>query len=142
MINSSLKGEEGKDTGCPLENNSDKKDLSGIRRAAANIAVTKLIDSRKLSSLTKLVRVIARIWRAAMKRKMVLRKNFTSRKSKWKEFEVSGQTCCTYCWRVCRRIERPLTFDSGGHNLPRIDSKSSLSKKQQTLKAIFKFGQS
>lgn len=87
VIKSSLKGEEGKDTGCPLKNNSEKKEPeSGIRRTPANSAVTKLIDTRKFSSLTKLVRVIAWIWRAAMKWKMVLRKNLTLRKSKWEEF--------------------------------------------------------
>lgn len=44
------------------------------------------IDTTKFSSLTKLVRVIAWIWRAAMKWKMVLKKKLTSGKPKLEEF--------------------------------------------------------
>ena len=51
-----------------------KSNIQG-RRPPAGSAVRLLIDIRKISSLTKLIRVIAGVWRAAMRWKMVLRRS-------------------------------------------------------------------
>ncbi|GAA6075579.1 uncharacterized protein LOC123723901 [Tachysurus ichikawai] len=56
-----------------------------IRRPLASSAVTKLIDIRKFSSLTKLIRVIALVWRAATRWKEMLIKNTASDKPKWEK---------------------------------------------------------
>ncbi|GAA6088185.1 uncharacterized protein LOC106611916 [Tachysurus ichikawai] len=56
-----------------------------IRRPPAGSAVTKLIDIRKFSSLTKLIRVIAWVWRAATRWKEMLIKNTASDKPKWEK---------------------------------------------------------
>ncbi|MCI4375255.1 hypothetical protein PGIGA_G00107360 [Pangasianodon gigas] len=87
VLKAPIRSEEKKDQSFSLQNNPDGKEPdTGIRRAPASSAVMKLIDTRKFSSLMKLVRVIAWVWRAAMKWKMVLEKSLISNKSKCEEF--------------------------------------------------------
>lgn len=66
------------------QNNPDEPKTK-IRRPPAGSAVTKLIDIRKFSSLTRLIRVTAWVWRAATKWKEVLTRNSASDKPKWEE---------------------------------------------------------
>ena len=61
-----------------------------VRRPPAGSAVRELIDTRKFSSLTKLMRVVAWVWRAAMKWKMVLTKSSAAASSKPKWEEISS----------------------------------------------------
>lgn len=78
------------------EHNSTLQDYPSIKdtviptRAPENVpvrrppdgTVVKLIDVRKFSSLTKLIRIIAWVWRAAVKWK---RKSSADRKAKWED---------------------------------------------------------
>ncbi|KAM9553345.1 uncharacterized protein ACWYII_035103 isoform 1-T2 [Salvelinus alpinus] len=66
------------------QNNPDEP-KTRIRRSPAGSAVTKLIDIRKFSSLTRLIRVIAWVWRAATRWKEMLTKNSASDKPKWED---------------------------------------------------------
>lgn len=54
-----------------------------LRRPPAGSAVKELINVRKFSSLTKMTRVIAWVWRAAMKWKELLGKTQSTSKPKW-----------------------------------------------------------
>jgi len=54
-----------------------------IRRLPSGSAVTNLIDIKKFSNLTRLIRVIAWVWRAARRWKELLNKNSASDKPKW-----------------------------------------------------------
>ncbi|XP_055768950.1 uncharacterized protein LOC129844827 [Salvelinus fontinalis] len=66
------------------QNNPDEP-KTRIRRSPAGSAVTKLIDIRKFSNLTRLIRVIAWVWRAATRWKEMLTKNSASDKPKWED---------------------------------------------------------
>ncbi|KAI3354310.1 hypothetical protein L3Q82_018497 [Scortum barcoo] len=73
------------------------KPKSPVRRPPAGSAVRQLIDIKKYSSLSKLIRVIAWVWRAAMKWKMVLTKNSVTASSrpKWEEISSAEVKCRT-----------------------------------------------
>lgn len=79
MLNAPIRSEEKKDQSFSLQNKPDGKEPDTcIWRASASSAVIKLIDTRKFSSLIKPVRVIAWVWRSAIKWKMVLEKSLIS----------------------------------------------------------------
>ncbi|KAI3359231.1 hypothetical protein L3Q82_002750 [Scortum barcoo] len=73
------------------------KPKSPVRRPPAGSAVRRLIDIKKYSSLSKLIRVIAWVWRAAMKWKMVLTKSSVTASSrpKWEEISSAEVKCRT-----------------------------------------------
>ncbi|KAL1254332.1 hypothetical protein QQF64_016561 [Cirrhinus molitorella] len=96
VIEAPIRSERKKDQSCPLQNNPyGKEPGTGIQRATDSSAVMKLIDTKRFSSLTKLVRVIAWVWRAAMKWKMILEKSLISNKPKWEEFSSTEKVKST-----------------------------------------------